>query len=258
MAITTTEEYFANLSILSNVNQPVYASLPAAENTFDIDLNTRKINAPKVLSIEKDHKSEVIYFQVDRFADYMDLAHTCCVVQYNVQRKDAKGNTVTKTYFYPVPFFDIYRKVSEKKIIFPWCLDASVTSTSGIVEFAVCFFKTGVKINENGQAEQIYTYKLSTLPAKSEVIKGIVTHAISTEQELDLANMQYLNLWREIDLLKEGVSTKLFWTILPNPTNPVIDDSEISGEMGGTQEEIDSNLDTLREPDSQALIDKKI
>ena len=258
MAITTTEEYFANLSILANVNQPVYASLPAAENTFDIDLNTRKINAPKMLSIEKDHKSEVIYFQVDRFADYMDLAHTCCVVQYNVQRKDAKGNTVTKTYFYPVPFFDVYRKVDEKKILFPWCLDASVTSASGIVEFAVCFFKTGIKINDNGQAEQIYTYKLSTLPAKSEVIKGIATHEITTEQELDLANMQYLNLWTEINLLKEGVSTQLYWTILPDPSDPTIDDSEISGEMGGTQEEINTNLNTLRDTGSQAFIDKQI
>lgn len=244
--ITSTQEYFSNLNILSNINQPVYAALPSAENIYNIDLNTRTISAPKILSIEKDHKAEVIYFSIDRYADYMDLAQTCCVIQYNVQRKK-DNKLVNKTYFYPVPFFDIYKKIEEKKILFPWCLDATVTSASGIVEFSICFFKIGTYINDNGQAEQIYTYKLNTLPAKSEVIQGISQYEITDEEEIILVNSQFENLWNEINRIKEsGVTAKLFWTILPNDfTDPPVDDSEIREELGNIQEEIDKNLNDL-------------
>ena len=243
MSITSTQEYFSNLSILANVNEPAYASLPAAETVYEINLNTRRISAPKMLSIEKDHKAEVIYFSVDRFADYMDLAHTCCIIQYNVTRR-IDGKVVNKTYFYPVPFFDIYKKASEKKIIFPWCLDASVTSASGIVEFSICFFKIGTRINDNGQAEQIYTYKLSTLPAKSEVVKGITQYEISDEEEKVLVNIQFANLWNAINEIKEsGVSSQLFWVILPSDfTDPIVDDSAIAQELGDIQREIDTSL----------------
>lgn len=244
--ITTDQEYFSNLSLLYNVNQPIYALLPSAEVIYNVDLNNRKIDAPEILSIEKDHKSEVVYFSVNRFADYMDLAQTCCVIQYNVSRK-INGKTVNKTYFYPVPFFDIYTKADEGKMLFPWCLDASVTVSSGDVEFAICFFKIGTRITDNGQAEYIYTYNLNTLPAKSKIIKGIEEHEITTKEEVTLANLQYKNLWNAINgILENGVSTSLFWTVLPNDfTDPDVDDSAITQELTTIQSEIEQNLDEL-------------
>lgn len=247
MAITTTQEYFANLSVLYNVNQPVYASLPAAETIYNINLNTRKISAPKMLSIEKDHKAEVIYFCVDRFADYMDLAQTCCVIQYNVQRRE-DGKTIQKSYFYPVPYFDIYKKAREHKIIFPWILDASVTSASGIVEFSIQFFKIGQHITDSGVAELIYTYNLNTLPAKSEVVKGIKQYEITSEEEQILANNQYNLLWSAINTIQQnGVTSKLYWTILPDDfTDPTVDPGENGEIMTAIQNEIDENLQNLQ------------
>lgn len=246
MSITPEKEYFSNLSLLYNVNPPAYASLPAAEILYNIDLNTRKIDAPKVLSIEKDHKSNIVYFSVNRFMDYMDLALTNCIIQYNIER-EVKGKKVKKTYFYPVPFFDIYQKATEGKIIFPWALDASVTSASGIVEFSIVFFKIGTKINDNGNAEYIYTYNLNTLPARSEVIKGIEKYEITDEEEKILSDYQYFNLWAAInDIKKDGVGTELFWTILPGTfVNPDVDDSEITEELGNIQSEIENNLKKL-------------
>lgn len=44
--VTTAQEYFANLDLLQNVNQPAYALLPTDENIYEIDVNTRTIAAP--------------------------------------------------------------------------------------------------------------------------------------------------------------------------------------------------------------------
>lgn len=247
MATTTTQEYFSNLSLLHNVNAPAYALLSSANNIYNIDLNTRKIDAPKVLSVEKDHKSEVVYFSVDRFADYMDLANTCCIIQYNVERK-IDGKPVKKSYYYPVPFFDIYSKAKEQKIIFPWCLDTSVTATSGYVEFSIQFFKTGTHIKDNGEAELIYTYNLRTLPAQSEVVKGIFDHEITNADELLLVQEQYNKLWGAISALEEGIATQLYWTILPDDfTVPEVDDSEIKQEMTTIQDGIEENIEELKD-----------
>jgi hypothetical protein len=104
--VTTAQEYFANLDLLQNVNQPAYALLPSAENIYHIDVNSRIIDTPKFLSVERDYKSETIYFAIDRFVDYMDLAQTCCIIQFNNANKD-QG-----TRFYRVPFYDIYKLAS--------------------------------------------------------------------------------------------------------------------------------------------------
>lgn len=98
--ITTAEEYQKYLWQLQDKNKPVSAILlPSDENIYEIDLNSRIINAPEFLSVKKDHAAETIYFLVDRFYDNMDLANTACVVQYI--------NAAGEERFFPVPFYDI-------------------------------------------------------------------------------------------------------------------------------------------------------
>jgi hypothetical protein len=65
-------------------NAPSNVFLPYAHNIYDIDLNTRTIRGPSVLSVQRDHKSEIIYFKVDRYFDYMDLSNTVCIIEYIV------------------------------------------------------------------------------------------------------------------------------------------------------------------------------
>jgi hypothetical protein len=67
-----------------------------------------------------------------------------------------------KTCFYPVPFYDIYTKIEEGKIIFPWNLDYNVTKEPGSVQFSIRFFKIDTRITENNDAELILTYNLNT------------------------------------------------------------------------------------------------
>ena len=80
--ITNATEYYKELYRIQDHNFQLQAVLvPSSERIYDIDLNTRKVSVPEYLSVETDHKAEVIYFRVDRYFDYMDLAEIPCVIQ---------------------------------------------------------------------------------------------------------------------------------------------------------------------------------
>ena len=199
--ITTAEQYNANLHLIHNNNPPIFATLPTADNIYNIDIKTREIDAPKFLAVEKDHVSETIYFMVDRYADYMDLATTSCVITYT--------NALGKSRMYAVPFYDIYSFDTLGKIIFPWCLDANVAEAPGEVQFYIQFFKVSEVPDEmtNG-TKKILSYCLNTLPAKSKVLKGMVVEEMKEGYELDLP--QYNELIDKINSIGEYRHT--YWT----------------------------------------------
>ena len=79
--ITTPEEYIAKLYLIQNNNLPTVALLlPSDETIYNIDLNSRTIEAPEFLSTETDHFAETIYFKVDRYFDNMDSTKTICII----------------------------------------------------------------------------------------------------------------------------------------------------------------------------------
>lgn len=201
--VTTALEYYSKLNLVLNENPPMYARLPSAENIYNIDLNTRVIDAPEFLGIEKDHKSETIYFIVDRYSDYVDLATTSCMITYtNVNAKVSR--------VYSVPFYDIYTFAKEGKMLIPWCLDANVASTAGPVTFAIQFYKIGTIINDSGIAEKVFTYNLNTLPATSKVLEGM---------EIDKMDSSYLLNASQFQVLQEQIDDinalqDVYWTIL--------------------------------------------
>ena len=140
---------------------PSNVFFPFADNVYDIDLNTRTIHGPEFLSVRRDHKSEVIYFKIDRYFDYMDLANTTCIIQYITP-----GDTERIPHFYVVPFFDTSTYANENKMIFPWSVGGSATLTEGNIEYAVRFFKV------TGEREHaVLAYNLSTLPATSKILQ---------------------------------------------------------------------------------------
>ena len=103
-------------SLLSEISNAVSASsvvdkliVPSNKQLYTIDLETREVEAPEILSIQSEHYAETVYFLVDRYYDNMDLAQTNCVVQYAI------GDN---SYVYAVPFCDI--STYEDKIIIPW------------------------------------------------------------------------------------------------------------------------------------------
>ena len=112
--IVSMDEYYKYLAYIQANNRPTIAVLPSTEKVYDIDLKTRQIETPEYLSVEHDHKSETVYFKVDRFYDYMDLAQTTCIIQYIAADQKAR--------IYVVPFFDITTYVKEDKMLINFSL----------------------------------------------------------------------------------------------------------------------------------------
>ena len=81
--ITTAEDYYGLLYKVQDKNAPSIAVLlPTDEKIYEVDLNTRQIEAPEYVSVSSDHLAEVIYFKCPRFYDGVDLAETTCVIEY--------------------------------------------------------------------------------------------------------------------------------------------------------------------------------
>lgn len=81
--ITTAKEFYANLYRIQDQNPPTLALLlPSEERIYNVDLNTRTIEAPEYLSVETDHRAEAIYFKMPRFFGNVDLTETTGIIQY--------------------------------------------------------------------------------------------------------------------------------------------------------------------------------
>ena len=191
--ITTPQEYYDLLYRIQDENKPTLALLlPSDEKIFEIDLNTRKIDAPKYLSVELDHKAKTIYFKIARYYDNIDLANMTCVVQYI----NAKGEGRV----YPVPFYDVETYADENMMLFPWCIDGEATKASGNVTYSVRFY-------DIDESATYMRYNMSTLPSKSEVL-----HGISSKTDIDDSNDYLLSFKDQIlAQLKKVSEYDLYW-----------------------------------------------
>lgn len=204
MAVTQLENILSDinnetLEQLYNIqkeNAPSNVYLPYAHNIYDVDLKTRTIHGPEMISVQRDHRSEVIYFKVDRFIDFMDLANTVCVIEYIIP-----GDTKRIPYLYAVPFYDIVKFAQENKMIFPWNVSGAATLKSGKIEYAIRFFK----IDENGGK---LVYNLNTLPTTSSILSNI-------EGSNELVNTEYdIPVEAYESLIWQVKNNKTYWTIL--------------------------------------------
>lgn len=194
--ITTDKEYYKHLYLIQDQNFPTQANLLPSSRIYDIDLSTRTIDAPDFLSTATDHKSEVIYFKVDRFFDYMDLTNTACVVQYI--------NAAGKSHYYPVPYYDIRTFAKEDKMLFPWVIDGAATEAAGPVKFSIRFYKID---EENTQ----FLYNIATLPATSKVLHGINAKDDFKPEDYDIAGDRFLKIQQDFQRLQAQVSDQIYW-----------------------------------------------
>ena len=167
--ITNVEDYLKELWRIQDGNLPAQAILlPSDETIYNVNLNTRKIDAPEILSAKKDHLAETIFFSVDRYFDNMDLTKTVCVVQYvNENATDEDGNPAGG-FLYLVPFYDIayFQNKGENRILIPWAIGGPATAAAGPVTFALRFYLC------NAEGTKII-YNLNTLPTQSKVLESM-------------------------------------------------------------------------------------
>lgn len=183
-------------SLLAEIHNAAMASennsgaivVPSNKQLYNIDLNTRTIDAPAALSVQTEHYAETVYFLVDRYYDHMDLAQTNCVVQYVINNQP---------YIYVVPFCDI--TTYENKMIIPWSISISATRTSGTIEFLVRFFLIADKSLDGGENENAeFSYSLSTLTAKSKILKTLQQDQFVIEDQVLELPERYLELRDEL------------------------------------------------------------
>lgn len=164
--ISTPAEYNSLYHVITNPNTlKPYIQIPRTEKVYEIDLNTRQVQAPDFLSVEESHNSEIIWFSADRFYDMRDLSECVCWIEYI--------NADKESYYFVSPTTVVMGEDGNEKLLIPWPISKEATKTPGIVEFAFHFYNT-VDVTVNGE-EQVskFVYVLNTLPAKSKVLKGL-------------------------------------------------------------------------------------
>lgn len=246
--ITDPKEYYELLYLIqdrnnlqTSIGQIPPIPMPSTEQILKVDLNKRTIEAPTFLSMEKDHRAETIFFEVDRFFGPVDLALTTCIIQYQNNKKESR--------IYPVPYYDTVSKQfilielteeqfklqdqdyysykssrgfeiateydtnetyyiknnTSEKIYIPWQIGHDATIEKGIITFNIRFYI----INSDDNNNYFLTYNLSTKPTTSKILEGFE----GSTEEIENAFVDYgegvvLQLLQEIAFLKEEYKLK--------------------------------------------------
>lgn len=209
------------ISLLHKIQSEISAENPASSDTiilpkdtkiYNIDLDTREIEAPEVLSVQSDHYAETFYFLVDRYYDNMDLAQTNCIIQYVI------GD---QSYVYAVPYCDV--TTFEGKILIPWIISASATQSGGTVKYFVRFYLTKGSLTEDPETKESqahFIYSLSTLPAKSTILKTLPQDSFI--QEDDILKLKFNE--KEMDLSPQNEFQETLVTLgLPERYLEIVD-----------------------------------
>lgn len=202
--ITQAKDYYDFLYRIQDVNAPSLATLlPKEENIYEVDLESRKVEAPEFISVTSDHMSETIYFKCPRFYENVDLATTVGVIEYI----NANGDP----YIYAIPYYDVetfsrYDKSTleeENYILFPWVVDGAATAAAGPLTFALRFYK----LTPGGDFIQ---YNLNTLPSTTTVQQGLNSNLNYEEYNDSLATYAE----KALAYVKQASDIGVFWTDL--------------------------------------------
>jgi hypothetical protein len=199
--ITEKQEYLDLLYKIQDENKPSLAILlPGDERIYNVDLATRTIEAPEYLSVETDHRSEVVYFKCPRYYDAVDLSNTVCVVQYINANKEGR--------VYAVPYYDIDTFSDTNEVLIPWEVDGEATVAAGNVQYALRFYMLDSRITDKR-----LVYNLNTLTASSKVLHGI---DIDPEELQSSNDKEYIVTYLDeiLAISREIANKDVYWVVL--------------------------------------------
>lgn len=157
--IVSPQEYNNLLHRLTNPNEFMgFFRIPDDEPIYEIDLNTRTIHAPEFLSVEEDHRAEIVWFKAPRFFDNIDLYDSACWIQYI--------NADKEQYFYAAPLIVGANEHGNEELLIPWAISEQVAKTAGQIQFSFQFFKLSEDKTQT-------LFVLNTTPAKSKILNGM-------------------------------------------------------------------------------------
>lgn len=166
--ISSLEDYFSYLFDLKDESHK-FVRLPADEDCFLIDLNTRKITIPASfktvgLGVQGDKFAEIVYFKTDRYFDTTDLNET----QIYIMWENSKGQKYFDSAYIPDA------STEADKIIFGWGIGEEITNIPGNIKFSVVFIDGKLVSTENILIDiESLDYRLSTLPTTINVNTGL-------------------------------------------------------------------------------------
>ena len=199
MAAIYTDEFYQFLAHVQTADKftPIIRQIPYHEATIKVDLDSREIKIEnsdynEFLSLEKDHRSELVYFEVDRYFEDIDLLYCTTVIEYLNARPLEKGGPQLR--LYPITIKDIWKVEDEEgnireKLILAWNIGSEATYYAGTIQFALWFFKINtdahVITDSNGEVRvNDLIYSLHTLPAKGHILYGMeYSDEIKTEYD---------------------------------------------------------------------------
>lgn len=204
--ITSKEEYSELLYLINDPNNStdelIYYRIPADEPIYNINLNTREIEAPEFLSVLEDHNAEVIWFKVDRFFDDVDLFDSTCWIQYkNALNEEYVAVTIPR----------VIVESNHDVLYIPWPINSAVAKAAGNVTFSFQFFKLG----EN---KKVY-FSIHTRPVTSKILHGLhvdLDEFLENEMDDSEVNPQYSEFVKMYQKLTEDYSKlsrayELYW-----------------------------------------------
>jgi len=119
----------------------------------------------------------------------MDLTNTTCLIEYILPNDKDKI-----PHIYVVPFYDTATCIDERKILIPWVIGGAATSQNGKLQYAIRFFKIAEIDNK---LELVYN--LNTLPASTEIKKGLEVNNDNMDAEYDIPIDQYESLIYQLE-----------------------------------------------------------
>lgn len=161
------------LSELYNI-QRAYAAesveLDKNSSFCHIDSKERTITVPPeidYISVQYDHRSFRLNFEIDRYINNIDLLTQTCVIQWvnNGENGEQMG-------FHPVVFMD---SSIPDKLLFTWEIYNDATQNSGTIQFAVVFYSM--------RTETSFLWCYNTLPAQS-IIKDTLDVVVQSSSEI--------------------------------------------------------------------------
>lgn len=137
--------------------------LPLDEPRIQVDLNTRQIKISEseysdFLSMEKDHRAETVYFELDRYFEDVDLFNCTCIVEYI--------NAKNQMRIYPVTIKDITSLASQHRMILAWNIGGEATIAPGTITFSLSFYAINTETHS-------VVYSLQTAPAQGTILYGM-------------------------------------------------------------------------------------
>lgn len=216
------EEYVVNGddNTVTKIPYPQIGSLlPAASQVYEVDLNSRQVNTPSLLSVQFDHNAEIIYFKCPRYYDNMDLTQAVCVIEFlNAEHLAPGGKKMVRDAgLFWVPFYDINHydveidengnQIAVPIMYFPWSIGGLATKYSGKITFAIRFYQLA-NVGQEDSPKYEYLYNLSTRPKDGEIVHGLDL----SEEELDAFKLEpnvVQEIYRNLSLAKEDATT--YW-----------------------------------------------